>query len=485
MDDKRRGEKLREIEQFMPKLLNSNPLRPIVTLAGPSKTGEIYMTKESAMDSTKLQDAFNFKFDNDKEKNDVDTDLYKNNNQNDNKNNDGNKIKNSSIHGNLGPGSALNSEVSSVSSYNGRILDSPSPAVPPSPSLNSIPGKKERTPLVSMGASDGLSGTTGPPSFLFNLDLLNIPNYDATLPHGKKISHLNDFALSYQNQKLNQTMNLNSLSPQTDSESSNSVLSQLQGQSSLSDLDHNNNNNNNNNNSNTFQGFRSSQLTPTELQELRGRRPTMIELGQLHQPSDESFHDMSMSRRRHSLGDDPSLESEPSSYENEEWRKLDIFATPKFDESDPRSLAQYRRHQQALLEADSSHHHRGSFMAKNNEFEHYGNSNAHSNLNSRHYNGQGGMSEKMWRERLEEANYDHIGRSQGSYPYHQSAVHPTSSLHFESKHGHQHPSQSQSYSQLSWQQQELRHLQQQQHQRLSFDGQLNVSSYSVLTHSYL
>ena len=472
MDDKRRGEKLREIEQFMPKLLNSNPLRPIVTLAGPSKTGEIYMTKESAMDSTKLQDAFNFKFDNDKEKNDVDTDLYKNNNQNDNKNNDGNKIKNSSIHGNLGPGSAVNSEVSSVSSYNGRILDSPSPAVPPSPSLNSIPGKKERTPLVSMGASDGLSGTTGPPSFLFNLDLLNIPNYDATLPHGKKISHLNDFALSYQNQKLNQTMNLNSLSPQTDSESSNSVLSQLQGQSSLSDLDHNNNNNNNN--SNTFQGFRSSQLTPTELQELRGRRPTMIELGQLHQPSEESFHDIPMGRRRHSLGDDPALESDPSPYENEEWRKLDIFATPKVDESDPRSLAQYRRHQQALLEADSSHHHRVSYLGKNNEFEHYGNSNGNSNLSSRHHNGQGhgGMSEKIWRERLEEANYDHTGRSQGAY--HLSTGTPTSSLHFESKHGHQYPSQS--YSQLAWQQQQQHHQQQQQQQRLSFDGHLNVST---------
>ena len=162
----------------MPKLLNSNPLRPIVTLAGPSKTGEIYMTKESAMDSTKLQDAFNFKFDNDKEKNDVDTDLYKNNNQNDNKNNDGNKIKNSSIHGNLGPGSALNSEVSSISSYNGRILDLPSPAVLPSTVMNSVGGKKDRTPLVSVGVNDGPSGNTGAPSFLFNLDLLHIPNYD-------------------------------------------------------------------------------------------------------------------------------------------------------------------------------------------------------------------------------------------------------------------------------------------------------------------
>ena len=450
-------------------------MRPIVILAGPSKTGEIYMTKEAAMDGTNLQDSFNFKFDNDKERNDVDTDLYKNNNnnnntnnnnQNENKNNDGNKIKNSSIHGNLGPGSALNSEVSSISSYNGRILDLPSPAVLPSTVMNSVGGKKDRTPLVSVGVNDGPSGNTGAPSFLFNLDLLHIPNYDTTLA-SKKNNNLTDFALAYQNQKLNQTMNLNTLSPQTDSESSNSVISQLQGQNSLSDLDHNNNNNN----SNTFHGFRSSQLTPTELQELRGRRPTMIELGQLHQPSEESFHDIPMGRRRHSLGDDPALESDPSPYENEEWRKLDIFATPKVDESDPRSLAQYRRHQQALLEADSSHHHRVSYLGKNNEFEHYGNSNGNSNLSSRHHNGQGhgGMSEKIWRERLEEANYDHTGRSQGAY--HLSTGTPTSSLHFESKHGHQYPSQS--YSQLAWQQQQ--HHQQQQ-QRLSFDGHLNVST---------
>ena len=44
----------------MPKLLNSNPMRPIVILAGPSKTGEIYMTKEAAMDGTNLQDSFDF-----------------------------------------------------------------------------------------------------------------------------------------------------------------------------------------------------------------------------------------------------------------------------------------------------------------------------------------------------------------------------------------------------------------------------------------
>ena len=75
------------MEQFMPKLLNSNPMRPIVILAGPSKTGEIYMTKEAAMDGTNLQDSFNFKFDNDKERNDVDSDLYKNINNNNNNNN--------------------------------------------------------------------------------------------------------------------------------------------------------------------------------------------------------------------------------------------------------------------------------------------------------------------------------------------------------------------------------------------------------------
>ena len=541
IDDKRRVEKLKEMEIFMPNLLKSSPMRPIVILAGPSKTGEIFLTKEAALENTNLYDSFNFKFDIEKDNNNnnnnnesnnekdienINQNLSNNNNNNNsnqNRNlnnsspvdsNTNNNNTNSMNHGILLPGSNLIPEGSSGSSYNGRTLDPSSPTISPFSNLNSVVGvKKDRTPLVSMGVSGGPCGAPGIPSFLFNLEMLNNvecdnkpinsnlnTNINATANKG---NNTNNFISPYQHkgQREGQGQGINTSSPLIDPDSSSSLLlAQTHGHNSVLDHDNINNNHNglykqqlqqqnniNNNNINSYHGLRSSQLTQRELQELRGRRPTMIELGQLHQTVSEPSHGYSLAPRRHSLGDGHTLGADPSSYDHDDWKKLDIFAAPQLDESDPKSLAQYRRHQQALMDADTSHNYRDrnlSYLANQNDFNmndlsssrQYSESNSKLNLSSRSQNNnQAGLLDKMWvdrereRERGEESYYDSLGRSKGSHHFQSpiTSTTTTSSHHFDSL-NHQCPTLS--YPLSPWEQH-----QQQQQQRSSFDDHHNVS----------
>jgi hypothetical protein len=63
----RRLKKLHAIEDFMPSLLASDPIRPLVELAGQKKECEIFITREAALENDTMYRSFEFTFESDKD----------------------------------------------------------------------------------------------------------------------------------------------------------------------------------------------------------------------------------------------------------------------------------------------------------------------------------------------------------------------------------------------------------------------------------